>query len=154
MIHEVTKRFRLEMAHRLPGHGGKCRHLHGHSYVVEFTLGAEAVSPETAILYDFGAIKANLASLIGAWDHSTVLYAGDPLVGAVRAHVDHDRVHTTIEPPSAEHLAALFFEEARLALVVSLSREGDYTPYLVAVSVHETADSWAVYRPRKPVRLT
>jgi 6-pyruvoyltetrahydropterin/6-carboxytetrahydropterin synthase len=34
----VTKNFRFESAHHLPGHRGKCAHLHGHSYRLEVTI--------------------------------------------------------------------------------------------------------------------
>src|SRR5260370_40846854 len=34
----ITKIFRFEAAHNLPGHRGKCAHLHGHSYRLEATL--------------------------------------------------------------------------------------------------------------------
>ncbi len=34
----LTKIFRFEAAHSLPGHRGKCARLHGHSYTLEVTL--------------------------------------------------------------------------------------------------------------------
>ncbi len=34
----LTKEFRFEAAHSLPGHHGKCSRLHGHSYRLEVTL--------------------------------------------------------------------------------------------------------------------
>lgn len=34
----LTKNFRFEAAHHLPGHRGKCARLHGHSYTLEVTL--------------------------------------------------------------------------------------------------------------------
>lgn len=34
----LTKQFRFEAAHSLPGHHGKCARLHGHSYQLEVTL--------------------------------------------------------------------------------------------------------------------
>jgi 6-pyruvoyltetrahydropterin/6-carboxytetrahydropterin synthase len=34
----ITKVFHFEAAHHLPGHRGKCAHLHGHSYKLEVTL--------------------------------------------------------------------------------------------------------------------
>lgn len=34
----VTKIFRFESAHHLPGHRGKCARLHGHSYRLEVTI--------------------------------------------------------------------------------------------------------------------
>lgn len=34
----LTKRVHFEAAHDLPGHQGKCAHLHGHSYVLEISI--------------------------------------------------------------------------------------------------------------------
>ena len=34
----LSKTFRFEAAHSLPGHRGKCARLHGHSYKLEVTL--------------------------------------------------------------------------------------------------------------------
>src|SRR5713101_195502 len=34
----ITKIFRFEAAHNLPGHRGKCARLHGHSYRLKVTL--------------------------------------------------------------------------------------------------------------------
>ena len=34
----LTKTFRFEAAHHLPGHTGKCARLHGHSYQLEVTV--------------------------------------------------------------------------------------------------------------------
>jgi len=34
----ITKIFRFEAAHHLPGHRGKCANPHGHSYRLEITL--------------------------------------------------------------------------------------------------------------------
>ena len=34
----LSKQFRFEAAHSLPGHRGKCARLHGHSYQLEVTV--------------------------------------------------------------------------------------------------------------------
>lgn len=34
----LSKQFRFEAAHSLPGHQGKCARQHGHSYLLEITL--------------------------------------------------------------------------------------------------------------------
>ncbi|HEY1354541.1 MAG TPA: 6-carboxytetrahydropterin synthase QueD [Ktedonobacteraceae bacterium] len=34
----LSKQFRFEAAHSLPGHRGKCARVHGHSYQLEVTL--------------------------------------------------------------------------------------------------------------------
>lgn len=34
----LTKEFKFEMAHALPGYDGPCRHIHGHSYELYVTI--------------------------------------------------------------------------------------------------------------------
>jgi 6-pyruvoyltetrahydropterin/6-carboxytetrahydropterin synthase len=57
----ITKIFRFEAAHALPGHQGKCARLHGHSYKLEITLrGAIKDTPgesDQGMVMDFGEIK-------------------------------------------------------------------------------------------------
>jgi 6-pyruvoyltetrahydropterin/6-carboxytetrahydropterin synthase len=52
----VRRRFRFEAAHRLPGHPGKCRELHGHSY--ELVVSVErAVDATRGMGLDFSELK-------------------------------------------------------------------------------------------------
>lgn len=56
----ITKQFKFEAAHQLPHHKGKCRHLHGHSYVVEVCVSGDIelqpVSSEGMVV-DFAELK-------------------------------------------------------------------------------------------------
>jgi 6-pyruvoyltetrahydropterin/6-carboxytetrahydropterin synthase len=101
----VTREFRFEAAHRLPHHGGKCKHLHGHSYRVEVQVEA-VVDPSTGISVDFGDMKP-----LGKWiddylDHATLVWRGDsPLLSFLS---DGGQKHfITDSPPTAETLALL-----------------------------------------------
>src|SRR5437667_8964526 len=55
----VTKIFHFESAHHLPGHRGKCAHLHGHSYRLEVT------------------IRGPIKDMPGESDHGMVMDFGD-----------------------------------------------------------------------------
>ena len=39
--YQLTKQFRLEMAHALVGYDGLCNQIHGHSYLLEVTVEGE-----------------------------------------------------------------------------------------------------------------
>ena len=52
----VRRRFEFESAHFLPNHPGKCRNLHGHSYILEVTVD-RTVDPETGMAIDFADLK-------------------------------------------------------------------------------------------------
>ena len=69
----LRKRFTFEAAHFLPHHDGKCRRMHGHSWVgwVE-VCGSELreSGPETGMVVDFGRIAAAVTPMVdGYLDH-------------------------------------------------------------------------------------
>lgn len=64
----------MAMAHQLPHHDGKCRHLHGHTYVVRvYVTGpiqeVEASNPQSGMVADFGMVKEFLAAVEEKMDH-------------------------------------------------------------------------------------
>jgi 6-pyruvoyltetrahydropterin/6-carboxytetrahydropterin synthase len=71
----VAKRFRWEAAHRLPGHAGLCRHLHGHSYRMTIEILGEIGAD--GMVMDFQDIKRMVGPLIDAWDHATLVAEQD-----------------------------------------------------------------------------
>ena len=52
----VRRSFEFESAHLLPNHAGKCRNLHGHSYLLEVTV-ERTVEPESGMVIDFADLK-------------------------------------------------------------------------------------------------
>lgn len=69
----LQKEFRFEAAHRLPQHDGKCRNLHGHSWVGRVEVRGDSLiptGPKGGMLMDFSDIKAVLTPFVeGALDH-------------------------------------------------------------------------------------
>lgn len=57
----IIKRFTFEAAHDLPNHDGKCRGLHGHSYVVEVGITGHVNDrigePDQGMILDFDVVK-------------------------------------------------------------------------------------------------
>jgi 6-pyruvoyltetrahydropterin/6-carboxytetrahydropterin synthase len=68
MITQLRKTLRMECAHHIPNHPGKCARPHGHSYVVEVFIRGE-IDPKTGMIKDFYDIKADLEVIIGWCDH-------------------------------------------------------------------------------------
>lgn len=64
----ITRTFPFEAMHHLPGHRGKCRRLHGHSYRMEITLrGPIKEAPgysDDGMVMDFIDLKAIVSSTI------------------------------------------------------------------------------------------
>lgn len=76
----IVRTLEIDAAHRVFGHEGKCKDVHGHRY--KFNIYARA--PELDSLgrvIDFSVIKQRIGSYIdNNWDHGTFLYEKDPLV--------------------------------------------------------------------------
>lgn len=119
MSYHIMCSFEWDMAHRIPGHRGKCRNLHGHRYRAEVLLVSEMLTPEGFVM-DFGEIKR----LLGAWidanlDHNVMYQRGDPVMEAMRDALrdigDDGHLHSWYvleNPPTAENIAAHLDEVA------------------------------------------
>lgn len=82
MLHNITREIGIDVGHRVPDHGSKCRNLHGHRYTVQATCtGPLFVEGEqTGMVLDFGFLKEEMMHHIDrTCDHGTVLYINDPL---------------------------------------------------------------------------
>lgn len=64
----LGKEFKFEASHILTHHTGKCRNLHGHSWVLKVYVDG-TVNPKTGFVMDYGEIKAAVQPLIDQLDH-------------------------------------------------------------------------------------
>ena len=53
----LTKQVKIDAAHFLPEHKGKCKDLHGHTWEVEVELRMEHLEAEDGMVADFGELK-------------------------------------------------------------------------------------------------
>lgn len=68
----ITKQYRFESAHSLPMHDGKCRNLHGHSYLLEITVSGDIIEsgPKSGMVMDFMDLSLVVErEIISKWDH-------------------------------------------------------------------------------------
>lgn len=68
----ITKQFKFEAAHSLPHHDGKCKNLHGHSYVLEVTVTGPIITegPKEGMVMDFADVSSIVnQEIIDQWDH-------------------------------------------------------------------------------------
>lgn len=129
---QVTREIRFCYGHRLLGHRGKCRHLHGHS-------GRAVVTLQTADLDALGMVIdfADLKRLLGRWidehlDHRLLLQRNDPLVPLLQEQ--GEPVVLLEHNPTAENIARLIFEAA----------QAEGLP-VVQVQLWESHDCYATY---------
>ena len=130
----------ISTGHRVPGHEGKCRHLHGHNYRIHFAVQPvpgwwsteQGLDPVGRVL-DFGVIKDRLCEWLEQhWDHRLLLWEQDPMLPALR-EVDPDGVVTMPLPPTAENMADYLLN------TIAPGRLRGTGAQCVAVRVEETA---------------
>lgn len=74
----ITKAYKFDMAHALPGHDGLCKNIHGHSYELLVTLIGDPISdpnsPKYGMVIDFKDLKGIIKGLIvDELDHSLIM---------------------------------------------------------------------------------
>jgi 6-pyruvoyltetrahydropterin/6-carboxytetrahydropterin synthase len=80
---ELTTSYVFDAAHRIRGHAGKCRYLHGHTYRLEVTVSADLLDP-LGMVMDFEDLAHTVRkTLLDRWDHAALLAEDDPLAEAV-----------------------------------------------------------------------
>lgn len=106
-----TRRIEFDAAHRVMQHESKCKHLHGHRYVLEATFTADALD-SIGLVVDFGVIKERLGGWIDEhWDHTAILFEKDrPLGDSIRAHTQQEIFYLPTNP-TAENMAAYLYEK-------------------------------------------
>lgn len=93
-MYELTVKDHFDAAHALRGYPGECKNLHGHTWDVEVTVMGETLD-EIEIVYDFKQLKADLAQVLGAYDHAYL----------------NDVPPFDVLSPTAENLARVVFEQ-------------------------------------------
>ena len=79
----ITRKIEIDAGHRIASHGSKCRHLHGHRYVVEATCRAASgelvgEGEQAGMILDFGFLKDEMVRLIdGPCDHGLIVAIDD-----------------------------------------------------------------------------
>jgi len=66
----IVKQFKFEAAHFLPEYNGKCKNIHGHSYLLE--IGVEGyINNKTGMVMDFSRLKEIVSrEIIDILDHT------------------------------------------------------------------------------------
>ncbi len=133
-MYSVSKEISFCYGHRLLGHRGPCRHLHGHSARVLVRLEAECLDAQ-GMVTDFADIGGFLKEwLQGEIDHNMLLHRDDPVLPLLQAQ--GERAYPMDTHPTAENIARLIFEAVR---------EAGFP--VVEVTLFETGSASASYRP-------
>jgi len=150
-MYRICKRFEFQAAHVLSKHPGRCRFVHGHSYIVEVRLVADQLD-ENDMVCDFQALKAVVQTYLDGLDHSMLLNSADQANCA--RHADNPRkVAFDNCDPSSEVLAREIFMHTQRCLRAGPVENSNGVRYTLnpharvqAVRVWETSTAWAEYR--------
>jgi 6-pyruvoyltetrahydropterin/6-carboxytetrahydropterin synthase len=135
-MYRVTREIRFCYGHRILGHEGKCRHLHGHNGRAVIVLEAPHLDA-LGMVVDFARIK----QVVGGWvndklDHKMILRRDDPALAVLRQQ--GEPVFALDDNPTAEGLAKLIYD---------FTCEAGFP--VVEVHLWETDDSYASYRSQE-----
>ena len=101
----ATRRLQFAAGHRVHGHEGKCRHLHGHNFVAFLTAAAENLDAVGRVI-DFGVLKERIGGWIEReWDHGFVVWSGDAEARRALDGVNGQKTYLLPANPTAENLA-------------------------------------------------
>ncbi len=129
----ITKEVYFCYGHRLMNHGGKCRHLHGHSVKAAISIAHDTLDNQ-GMVCDFSDVKTCVEAYVDTHlDHNFLLHKDDPIIPALVQH--NERFLALDEHPTAEVLSKMLFAH----LKASGFR-------VTEVALWETASACASYR--------
>lgn len=144
---EVTRKIEFDAGHRVLGHGGKCRYLHGHRYVAEVSVSTDELN-RLGMVIDFGDVKDVVKSWIDShWDHNLLLNTEDPLWEVLNSpealhNLNGGKIPYRIEQnPTAEVMA-----EELLWQTQTLIQNVNAELLVTKVRLFETPNCWADFR--------
>ncbi len=136
----LTKEFGFEMAHALWNYDGRCKNLHGHSYIFQVTVIGEPCgdesNPKYGMVMDFGALKAIVKEeVVEPMDHSVVVSDKAPSEQLLQLPQMTERYHIMPYQPTCENLLVEFAKRISARLPQGVS--------LFSLRLHETGNSFA-----------
>lgn len=144
-----TRRLCFSAGHRVLGHEGKCKHIHGHNYEVYITAVNKSVNFSEAFrkldaigrVIDFGVLKHKIGNWIEQnWDHGTILFSEDGDAIKALASLTDQKLFMLPYNTTAENIAKYLLEE----LCPSLFKDSDIEITKVVVNETENCSAEAV----------
>lgn len=136
----VTRYHDISCGHRVFGHEGKCRYLHGHNYRIHLTCEPHVTGKLDSCgrVIDFGIIKQRLCEWLEVhWDHKMILWSNDPITKDLMS-LDPTVVVVPFNP-TAENMAEYLVEVIGPEVLVGTGVK------LTQVKIDETAKCSATY---------
>lgn len=128
----------ISCGHRVVGHEGKCRFLHGHNYRIHFVVEAVELD-EVGRVIDFSVIKEKLCMWLEEnYDHKFLVWDQDPLLASLQ-EISEESIVIVEFNPTAENIAKHLVEK------IGPQQLTDNHCRLISCKVEETQKCSATY---------
>jgi 6-pyruvoyltetrahydropterin/6-carboxytetrahydropterin synthase len=126
------------MAHALTGYDGKCKYIHGHSYVLKITVSGQPNcdenSPKLGMVLDFGDLNNTVNDkIVERFDHALVLSKKAKLTDDLKR--EYQKVEIVNYQPTCENIILHFVEILKPLLPANVM--------LYSLQLNETATACA-----------
>tara|TARA_R110000824_G_scaffold281162_5_gene469452 strand:- start:380 stop:796 length:417 start_codon:yes stop_codon:yes gene_type:complete len=130
-----TRKLWFCSGHRVKGHEGKCRHLHGHNYIVYITAQADLDSIGRVI--DFSILKEKFGDYIDQnFDHGFLLWDIDKEAIDAVSMIGNQKLFLLPCNPTAENIAQYLLEKSDEILETN-------DVQVVSIKIYETENCFA-----------
>lgn len=139
MSQSIGRSYTFCAAHRIMGHEGKCKNLHGHTYTAEIYLYSSEGLDQLDRVLDYSVIDEVVGNWIKEnWDHAAIMAGNDPLARAAeeegcKVYILHGY------QPTAEVLAMILLKNVKIFLDARVPKERGITAYKVVIRESPTS---------------
>lgn len=139
----ITKEFQFEMAHALWNYNGKCKNIHGHTYILIVSILGEPITdpknPKCGMVMDFGDLKNIIKSfIINTHDHFVVVNNNSPHANINFEDYNITNVQRKNYQPTCENMVIEFVKILKEQLPENVE--------LAMLRLYETQNSFAEWR--------
>jgi len=133
----------IPLSHRQPRHPGRCSRIHGHSWTITLTFGANEPD-EHGFIVDFGELHYLSDWINEHLDHAMVAASDDPLLEELQALSDSNLLKLSlVDNASCEGIAKHLFD----TFDPMVRENSGGRAHLVSVELHEDSRNSALYHP-------
>lgn len=149
MAHQISVTIPFCAGHRILGHKGKCRYLHGHNYSAIMRLEAVQLNP-LGMVADFSVVKDVIGKwIMDNWDHNMILSTNDPVLSLPQGlDIDEEDIWAGKAPyvlrnnPTAENIAVCLWNRI---IELCPTIPGLTVVKLIEVIIKESENTYASY---------
>lgn len=135
---KISKEFRWEMGHRIPGHEGLCKNVHGHSYRMILEITGDI--SDNGMIIDFYDLGLIVKPVIESLDHSFLCQNTDlPLINFLK---ENNMKYVVTDFQSTVENICIYLAEI---ITGKIDKEKYPNIKRISVKIFETPNSYAEF---------